>query len=100
MAWHDENSGGSTHPVRGKQPNPWGLYDTLGSVWEWCWDWYGSYPPGVATDPQGPGSGSGRVRRGGSWCGVARYARAACRSGLGPDYRYGGLGFRLARSLP
>ena len=100
VAWYDGNSGSSTHPVRGKQPNAWGLYDTLGNVWEWCWDWWDSdYPQGVVTDPVGPGSGSYRVLRGGSWNTDAQYARAACRSDWTPGNR-DVLGFRLARSLP
>jgi len=100
VAWYSSNSGSTTHSVRRKQPNAWGLYDTLGNVWEWCWDWEGTYPSGVVTDPVGPGSGSRRVYRGGSWDRDARFARAAYRITRGPGLRYGDLGFRLARSLP
>jgi len=100
VAWYDGNSGGSTHPVRQKRPNPWGLHDTLGNVWEWCWDWHCGYPPGVAADPLGPGSGSTRVARGGAWSNDAQCARAAYRGYGDPGGRGGFLGFRLARSLP
>ena len=56
----------TTHPVRQKLPNAWGLYDMLGNVWEWTGDWYDTYPATV-TDPLGAGAGSIRVNRGGSW---------------------------------
>ena len=94
-AWHDGNSGGKTHAVGQKQPNAWGLYDMHGNVWEWCADWYGDYPSGSVTDPEGPSSGSGRVFRGGSWGLNAQYCRSAFRGWHVPDIRNRALGFRL-----
>ena len=99
IAWFCGNAGGSTQAVAQKTPNAWGLYDMLGNVWEWTWDWYGTYP-GTVTDPTGPTSGSFRVLRGGGWNGNAFFARAAFRYYVDPGNRYYSVGFRLARSLP
>jgi formylglycine-generating enzyme required for sulfatase activity len=87
-----------TTPV-GKYPaNAWGLYDMHGNVWEWCSDWYGEHPTGSVTDPIGPATGSGRVRRGGGWRNDAVYCRSASRIWFVPSYRIINLGFRVALS--
>ena len=86
-----------THPVGTKLPNELGIYDMSGNVREWCQDWYGSYGSGSQTNPQGPSSGSFRVRRGGSWDYLVRRCRVSFRSDA-PDYRNFNLGFRLAVS--
>jgi formylglycine-generating enzyme required for sulfatase activity len=78
-AWYYDNSEGQTHPVGQKLPNPWGLHDMHGNVWEWCQDRFDYYAGGIALDPQGPSVGSDRVVRGGSWRGWFEGA-GRCRS--------------------
>ena len=98
IAWYEDNSGDSTHPVGQKAPNAWGLHDMMGNVEEWVADWYGVYPGGSMTDPRGPGSGRVRVNRGGSWLDEAEQCRATGRSINSPGFRIFFLGFRLLRT--
>lgn len=78
VAWYQRNSEGRVHPVGKKAPNPWGFYDMLGNVFEWCRDGkrrYGS----SCVDPVGPRTSSTVVVRGGSWRNSSRWARASSR---------------------
>jgi len=96
-AWSGSNSGGMTHPVGQKKPNPWGLYDMHGNVYEWCADWFGSYSGGASTDPQGAASGKLRVSRGGAWHSIDPLTRrCAYRGRNDPAGRLEVHGFRCA----
>jgi sulfatase modifying factor 1 len=87
-----------TAPVNSFTPNGYGLYNMSGNVWEWCWDWDGSYAAGSQTDPRGAASGSHRVLRGGSWYPDAHSCRVAGRSCFSPSGSNNGGGCRIARS--
>jgi len=82
FAWFEKNSGGKPRPVGGKKPNPWGLYDIYGNVWEWCNDFYkvDYYKESPKENPKGPKTGQTKVLRGGAF----RFSNDNCRSG----YRY------------
>ena len=99
VGWYENNSSGTTHPVKHKQPNAMGFYDMHGNVWEWCSDLYdenyGCYNKD-AIDPHGAHRGSFYVNRGGAWSYFAGRCRAASRSRDLPTYCSHYLGFRLA----
>jgi formylglycine-generating enzyme required for sulfatase activity len=97
-AWYWDNSNSSgTREVGLKTPNAWGLYDMMGNVLEWCWDWFGDYTANAKTDPVGSATGTYRVLRGGSWNSGDEFLRSASRLFQTPSRRNELLGFRVVR---
>jgi formylglycine-generating enzyme len=81
-------------------PNAYGLYNLGDNVHEWCDDWYDACYYGCSPErnPLGPGNGSRRASRGGSWRHHIKVSRAAARSSIPPAFKYTDYGFRIARS--
>lgn len=98
VAWYNRNSRSSSHPVGGKKPNPLGLYDMSGNVWEWCYDIYDTeaYKKHQPSNPVCSGEGELRVIRGGGWRRDQSLLRCTVRRGFVYYRRDNAVGFRLA----
>ena len=107
IGWYCGNSGGVSHPIGGKIPNAWALYDMHGNIWEWCNDWYDddyyfATSGGTVTDPVGPTSGvyTRRVLRGGNYQHAAEVCRSGDRNSYQPAINHSYIGFRPVRTHP
>lgn len=101
VGWYAGNSGQRLHAVGEKDPNPFGLFDVHGNVWEWCQDGFGDYGGHLPRPGDGlrhaPQDGGNRMIRGGSWIDAAHAARSAYRLNRHPDNRLSYLGFRAVK---
>ncbi|MGP0564537.1 MULTISPECIES: formylglycine-generating enzyme family protein [unclassified Nitrospina] len=99
--WYYGSAEFQTHPVGTRKPNPFGLYDMLGNVWEWVSDWYDPeyYSKSPRDNPKGPETGRFKTRRGGAVTNLVTYVRSATRYRGPPGHRHYILGFRVARSV-
>lgn len=99
VAAHREHGPRATVPVgifaRGE--SPFGVRDVVGSVWQWCADWYGEYDPREIANPCGPDDGTLKVARGGAWNTLRDSLRTTNRNAFPPHARFSNLGFRCVR---
>ena len=91
--------GGKDNPrttaVRSFPPTPAGLFDVIGNVEEWVWDWYGRFPLAAYT---GPTVGTNKIRRGGAWNTQADKCRIGARSAVAPAVKDISCGFRCVKT--
>ena len=89
----------TTTAIGSYKPNNWGLYDMIGNVMEWCWDWYSKDYTDTIKDPRGTENGTAKILRGGSYGyqGVLYDLRSSARSCLKPNLKWCCMGFRVVR---
>ncbi|MCK5806131.1 MAG: formylglycine-generating enzyme family protein, partial [Lentisphaeria bacterium] len=100
IAWFCGNSEAVIQVVGTRTPNSLGMYDMLGSVHEWCHDWFEAFTADPVDDPWGPATGTKRMIRGGAWNLRARVSRAAYRYSYNSGTSRSNIGFRPVRTLP
>lgn len=98
-AWYDQGARIS-HDVGLLRPNPWGLFDMNGNLWEWIRDRYGDYPSAPQIDPAGPETGSDGDMRGGCAYNGDTFQRSASRHAIHTEYTDSAIGFRVLLETP
>lgn len=98
FVWYHVNSSDGSKVCGTKLPNNWGIYDIIGNVNEWCWDWSAVYTGGNKVNPLGASSGTLRVRRSSFWIGTA--CESAIRFEAGPSQDFNDFGFRIVLPAP
>ncbi|MDX8410479.1 MAG: formylglycine-generating enzyme family protein [Mariprofundaceae bacterium] len=96
-AWNSSNTDEKSHPVGLKRPNPWGLYDMHGNVWEWTGSYYEETYDGSEQKYSDVKSKKKRSVRGGAWYFFPKGLRSGDRRLYNPHYRLPYIGFRLVR---
>ena len=100
FVWYFGTSNYKTHPVGSKKPNPFGLYDVLGNVWEWVEDWFSKdyFKTSPIKNPKGPSTGRFKVKRGGSQANLISHIKSHTRYRAPANRRHYINGFRIAFS--
>lgn len=100
LPWPEYDDGyATTSPVNAMEPNPLGIHDITGNVWEWIFDWFAEYTADKLTDPTGPVTGTKRCLRGGGWWNPDPFITCCARRDFdSPTFSDNHVGFRVAIS--
>ena len=99
-AGYDKRWKRGPEPVGRSEPNAYGLFEMCENVHEWCSDWFDAsyYLNSPEKNPRGPGTGTRKASRGGSWRHHVKNSRCYTRSSIPPEFQYADYGFRVVVS--